>query len=153
MTQVQLDWTAQLCNTLECYNMADEEGKGDPCCNNIPESEGKREVVGPDVQIPDVTQPVKMRQVNIGSEVQPKFACIRVYQDEDTIGKVIELLHQYHELFLTNFTVLKRIVDDERGEDTFVETEEVDSPFIVKRKKPSVRGVQKKHELEKSTGT
>ena len=33
--------------------------------------------------------------------------CIADYWDEDTIGKVIELIHEYQELFPTKFMKLK----------------------------------------------
>lgn len=53
-----------------------------------------------------------MKQVNIGSEEDPKFADIIDYWDEDTVGKVSKLLHEYQELFLMKFTELKGIVCD-----------------------------------------
>lgn len=53
-----------------------------------------------------------MRQVNIGSEAEPKFARIGDYWDEDRVGKLVELLREYQELFPMNFTELKGIVGD-----------------------------------------
>lgn len=48
----------------------------------------------------------------MGTEESPNFACIDNYWDEDAVGKVFELLHEYQELFPTNFSELKGIVDD-----------------------------------------
>lgn len=92
--------------------MTDEEGKEDLCNINIPKSEGHHEVARPTVEIPDVTQPVKMKHVNIGSEAEPKFMCIGDYWDEDTVGKVLEVLHEFRELFPTKFMELKGILRD-----------------------------------------
>lgn len=41
------------------------------------------------------------------------------------------------------------IGDDQGGEYPFVDTEEIDSPFIIKRQKSSSRGTQKKKKLDK----
>jgi len=62
------------------------------------------------VEIPDISQPVRKMQVNIGLEVEPKFANIDDYWDEDTVDKVVELLHKYQDLFPTKFSDLKGIV-------------------------------------------
>lgn len=47
--------------------MTIEEGEEDPCNINIPKSEGQHKVARPNIEIPDVKQHVKMKQVNIGS--------------------------------------------------------------------------------------
>jgi len=39
---------------LKCYNLTNEEGEEDPRNNNIPESKGKREVIGPKVEVPGI---------------------------------------------------------------------------------------------------
>lgn len=62
------------------------------------------------MEIPDISQPVRKMQVNIGLEVEPKFANIDDYWDEDTVDKVVELLHKYQDLFPTKFSDLKGIV-------------------------------------------
>lgn len=50
--------------------------------------------------------------MNIGSDAQPKFAKIGDYWDEDIVDKVMELLCEYRDLFLTKFLDLKGIVGD-----------------------------------------
>ena len=49
----------------------------------------------------DVTKPLKLKQVNIGIKEQPKLAKIRDYWDDDTMGKIAELLTEYQDLFPT----------------------------------------------------
>ena len=89
-----------------------EEGDEDSWNINITELEGLCEIAGPDTKIHDISQPVKKKQVNIGSEAAPKFTHIIDYWYEDTVGKVTELLDEYHDLFLTKFSELKVIVGD-----------------------------------------
>ena len=57
-------------------------------------------------------KPLKIKKVNIGSPENPKFANIRDYWDEETVAKIIDLLHEYHDLFPTKFLEMKGIVDD-----------------------------------------
>ena len=65
--EYQTDWEAQEANAVECYNLAID--KDDDLCNiNIPELEGNCEVREPVVEAPEVTQPLKTRTINIGSE-------------------------------------------------------------------------------------
>lgn len=78
----------------------------------IPESYGLHKVVGLDAKIPDISWLIKKKLVNIGSEAEPKFVHIGNYWDEDAVGKVSELLHEYHDLFPTDFFELKGIVGD-----------------------------------------
>lgn len=80
---------------LECYNVSAEEEDEDPRKINIPEIEGHREVQGPQVENLDITAPVKTKQVNIGTEVEPKFAMLGDYWHDTTVDKVIELLYEY----------------------------------------------------------
>ena len=54
----------------------------------------------------------KMKQVNIGTEAEPKFAKIIDYWDEAMVDKVAELLREYQDLFHTKFTDLKGIIGD-----------------------------------------
>ena len=65
--EYQTDWAAQEANAVECYNLAIDEDD-DRCNINILKSEGNCEVRGPVVETPEVTQPLKTRTVNIGSE-------------------------------------------------------------------------------------
>jgi len=41
--------------------------------------EGYREVQGPLIEDPDITVPVRKKQVNIGTEVEPKYAMLDDY--------------------------------------------------------------------------
>ena len=73
---IQLDWTTQLRHALKCYNVTVEEEDEDPRNINIPLTEGHREVKGPQIENPDITAPLKTRQVNIGIEAETKLAKI-----------------------------------------------------------------------------
>lgn len=107
---VQPNWNMQLRHVLEWYNMIMEEEEDDPRNINIPESKGQCKVEGPKAKIPDIAEPLKTRQVNIGSDTQPNFAKICNYWDEDTVDKVVELIPEYWDLFPTKFSDLKGIV-------------------------------------------
>ena len=53
---------------------------GDDLWNiNIPETEGSRDVVAPNVLKDPINHPLKIRKVNIGMEENPKFASVRYY--------------------------------------------------------------------------
>jgi len=109
---VQLDWSQQLRQALECYNVKAEGDEDDPRDVNIPESEGSREVCGPEIEDPEFATPLKMKQVNIRTEEEPKYAMLGDYWDDATVEKVIELLRGYRDLFPTKIMELKGI----RGE-------------------------------------
>ena len=66
-------------HALECYNVTMEEEDEDPRKINIPETKCHREVEGPRIKNPDIIVPLKMKQVNIGMEAEPKFTKIRDY--------------------------------------------------------------------------
>ena len=59
-----------------------------------------------------MTQPLKTRQVNIGSEEKPKYATIGDYWDEEMVRKVTQILHEYQDLFSTKFSEMKGILGD-----------------------------------------
>ena len=92
--------------------MTTEEGEEDPRNISIPESEGHHEVTRLKVEFPNISKPLKTKQVNIGLEVQPNFANKGEYWDEDTVDKVVELLREYRDLFPTKFSYLKGILGD-----------------------------------------
>ena len=77
----QPDWAIQLEHEQECYNFTAEPGDEDenPHSIKIPESEGTHEVDGPKVEISAVTEPIKIKKINIGTETEPKFASIGDY--------------------------------------------------------------------------
>ena len=60
----------------------------------------------------DVTKPLKVREVNIGTKEHPKLAKIRDYCNENTKGKVAKLLTDYQNLFPIKFSELKGITGD-----------------------------------------
>ena len=66
----QSDWDIELQHAVECYNFVAELDDEDenPCMIYIPESEGTREVDGPKLEIPAVTDPIKIKKINIGTE-------------------------------------------------------------------------------------
>jgi hypothetical protein len=53
--------------------------------------------------------PIKIKKVNIGTEQTPKLANVGDYWDDATISNIIELLHEYQDLFPTKFTDMKGI--------------------------------------------
>lgn len=55
---------------------------------------------------------LKMKQVNIGMEEEQNYAMFGDYWDDATVEKVIDLLQEYQDLFLTKITELKWIRGD-----------------------------------------
>ena len=53
-----------------------------------------------------------MKQVNIGTEAEPKFENIEDHWDDAMVDKVAKFLHEYQDLFPTKFTDLKGIIRD-----------------------------------------
>lgn len=70
-----------------------------------------REVKGPQIENLYISTPLKTNQLNIGTKEEPKFAKVYDYWDDTTVDKVVELLHEYQDIFPTNFLDLKGIVD------------------------------------------
>ena len=89
-----------------------EECDEDPRNITIPELEGEHTVSGPPLQTIDVTKALKLKEVNIGTEEKPNLAKIGDYQDNDTIGKVMELLMEWQGLSPMEFLELKGITRD-----------------------------------------
>ena len=86
---------------LECYNFIAEPDDEDenPRSVNIPESEGTRNVDGPKLEIPAIIEPIKIKKINIGIETEPKFASIGDYWDDEMVGHIADLLHDYQAVF------------------------------------------------------
>jgi len=59
--------------------VAVEEEEGNPRNINISEIEGHHMIEGPQVENPDISTPLKTRQVKIGTKEEPKFTKIRDY--------------------------------------------------------------------------
>jgi hypothetical protein len=91
-----------------CYNINVDEDD-DPRKVNIIEKKGQRDIEGPRVELPFIGQPINIKKVNIGTEKTPKLENVRDYWDASTIDKIIELLHEYKDLFPTKFTDMKGI--------------------------------------------
>ena len=93
----QPDWAVQLDQALECYNFASEpeEEDEDPHNINIPESEGTRDVDGPNLETTAITEPIKIKKINIGTNTEPKFASIGDYWDDEIVVQIADLLHDY----------------------------------------------------------
>ena len=89
---------------MDYYNIYGEIKDHDELCNiNIPETEGSRDVTSPDVPTDPMTQPLKIKKVNIGTKENPKFSNIGDYWDEETMAKIIYLLHEFQDPFSTKF--------------------------------------------------
>lgn len=80
---------------MECYNVKAEGDEDDPRDISIPKSEGSQEVCGPEIEDPDITAPLKMKQVNIGTKEELKYVALRDYLDDAIVEKVDELLREY----------------------------------------------------------
>ena len=50
--------------------------------------------------------------MNIGTKEGPKYVRLGDYWDDATVNKVVELLHEYQDLFLPKITELKGIIGD-----------------------------------------
>ena len=51
-----------------------------------------------------VQHPLNIWKVNIGTEEEPKFVNIGDYWDEKNMVKIIDLLHDFEDLFSTKFS-------------------------------------------------
>jgi len=76
---IQPYWTTHLSHMLECYNVTVEEEDEDSRNINILETEGHRDIEGPQLENSNITKPLKTRQVKIGTEAKSKFANIWDY--------------------------------------------------------------------------
>ena len=88
---IQIDWKTQVENAKECYNFSIEEDD-DPQNINIPKFERSCAVVGPTLDCPEITEKLKIKKVNIGTEETSKIASIGKYWDDKAIGQIIHLL-------------------------------------------------------------
>ena len=59
-----------------------------------------------------VNQPLRIQKFNIGTKEQPNFVNIGDYWDEETMAKIIDLLHEFQDLFLTKFYEMEGILGD-----------------------------------------
>ena len=91
---------------MECYNFVEGEEE-DPLNLNIPKSKVSHDVQGPPLEIPEITEKVKIKKINIGIKEDPKFASIGDYWDDETVGHLVDLLQEYQYLFPTKFVEMK----------------------------------------------
>ncbi|KAH9296447.1 hypothetical protein KI387_040035, partial [Taxus chinensis] len=54
-------------------------------------------------------EPLKTKKVNIGSEEEPKEAIIGDYWSEKEVSKIIDILHEFEDLFPHGYHELKGI--------------------------------------------
>ena len=97
---------------IECYNMMREPDDDDPLDVNILEYEGTHVVEGFGIFSDQFLNPLKVKKVNIGSPENPKFVSIGDYYDNETVGKITDLLYEFQGLFPTKFSEMKGIVKD-----------------------------------------
>ena len=88
---------------MDCYNVTGESDNDYPLDINIPELKGMRVVEGFGNFSNQFLSPLKMKKVNIGSPENPKFVNIGDYWDEETVGNITDLLHEFQDLFPTRF--------------------------------------------------
>jgi hypothetical protein len=108
MEQEEDEWTTPFQKLQSCYNI-NVDDDDDPKKVNITKIGGQRNVEGTGVELPFIGQPINIKKVNIGIEETPKLANVGDYWDVATIDKITELLHEYQDLFSTNFTDMKGI--------------------------------------------
>jgi hypothetical protein len=108
LEQEEDEWTMPLWKLQGCYNINVDEDD-DPRKVNIVETEGQRDVEGLEVELPFIGMLIKIMKVNIGIDQTPKLANVEDYWDVATIDKIIELLHEYQDLFPIKFIDMKGI--------------------------------------------
>ena len=59
-----------------------------------------------------MNQPLNIIRVNIGTKENWKFASVGDYWDEETMAKIMNLLHEFQDLFPTKFSEMKGILGD-----------------------------------------
>ena len=91
---------------MACYNLT-RDPDDDPTNINIPKWEGTRTVEGSDISSDQFLKLLKIKKVNIGSLDNPKFTDIGYYWNEEIVVKITDLLHEYQDLFPTNFSEMK----------------------------------------------
>ena len=89
-----------------------EPNDDDPLDVNIPYFEGTHAVKGLGISSDQFLNPLKFNKINIGSPENPKFSNIGEYQDDETVGKITELLHEFQDMFPTKIYEIKGIVED-----------------------------------------
>ena len=97
---------------MECYNVVNRTNDDDPPKIHILKYQGSRAVEGSCLSNDKFLKPLRTKKVNIGSPKNMKFANIGDYWDDQTIGKITDLLHKFKDLFPTKFSKMKGIIGD-----------------------------------------
>jgi hypothetical protein len=84
----------------------------DPHDIQIKEAEGERELEGPNLESKVIVAMIKVKKFNIRTIENPKIGSTGDYWDEKTLESIIELLHEYNDMFPTTFTKMKGIVGE-----------------------------------------
>jgi len=92
---MQPDWSQQLNQALERYDVRVEYNEDDRRNINIMETKGIREVNGLEIEDLDITTLLKTKQINIKIEEESMYAMLGDYWDDSTIEKFIELVREY----------------------------------------------------------
>ena len=92
---------------MECYNITGKPEYDDPCDIYIPEYEGSHAMEGLGLSNDKFLKPLKIKKVNIDSPENPKFSNIGDYWDDQIVGKITDLLHEFQDLFPTKFCEMK----------------------------------------------
>ena len=71
-----------------------------------------RVVEGAGISSDQLLSPLKIKKVNISSLENQKFSNIGDYWDDETMGNITNLLHEFQDLFPTRFSKMKIIVGD-----------------------------------------
>ena len=66
----------------------------------------------PTIELEVISMPIKIKKVNIRITEQPKMASIGDYWDKQTVESIVELLHEYSDLFPTTFIEMKGIAGE-----------------------------------------
>jgi hypothetical protein len=78
----------------------------------VPETEGERIVVGPELESDAYVNPLRVPKVNIGMKEKPKFMNIGDYWNDETVEKIADLLRKYQDLFSITFSEMKGIAGE-----------------------------------------
>ena len=98
---------------MTCYNLSGEPKDDDDMRTvNIPKSEWSCDVATPYIQNDPMSQPLNIRKVNIGTEENRKFANIGAYWDDESMGQITDLLHEFQDLFPTCLSKMKGILGE-----------------------------------------
>ena len=55
---------------------------------------------------------MRIQKVNIGSIENPRFTSVGDYWDEETMAKIMDLPHEFQDIFPTQFSKMKGILGD-----------------------------------------